>query len=430
MTYETRTYNQIVKENNLISYPEPFGIPEKYAEWVRGRGAHMAPALRARLGDLIRKGEDSVLQNSIWTAMDFHDVLDIEYKIIDLDNIDLLESRYGIDSPSIFLYRNSNEIEREIEQVGGAKIIGNPSSLNIGKEVLHRSSKNINNPIELENTGSVEGIPVAPGALCKTKEEAQRIILLFKKLGKDCIFKDPGGTDGNGITTNFEEVESFPVVVEERLDIDHTMSVQYMNGVLGVMKERDKPEDDNRWRGNTLPYRNGNPENTDKFTREALIYADKFAGILEERFGSKPVIFGLDFAIYKNESDEEEMALLDPNIRMPGNMYLYYQMEVLREAGLEPKFAETALLYENEVPNYNGKELQQHLDELGLGLISYDTSTGQPKGFRLNQNGNPEGIIVVVQDPGTDGGDNLSMISVFGEDEYITKSLIERFKAV
>lgn len=418
MNYETRPYNQIISSGDLASLPEAVGIPKKYEHWVNARGSHMAPTLITRVSEILQD-PSSVLANSIYVADDFHEALGMDYKVVDIN--DLSE----IDGKSLFLYRNNDDMDTVLSKYSNVNLIANPKEFkSLGKEILHPESEVVQTSHDLLVSNTLDGIPVALGVVANSKEELDRSIVLFQDLGKKVIFKDPFGTDGNGITTDSNKVSKFPVVIEEQLDIVKTVSVQYQNGVLGVMSEVDKPEGDKRWRGNLLPFQNGGMEN------EIRNYAEIFAKKLKKLTGEQPVIFGMDFAIYRNESGDEELAFIDPNIRMPGNMYLYYQKALLEKAGYEVPFAQTELMYEQEVPQIDGYRLQRLLDEKGFGLIRYDAN-GNVEGIRTNQQGNPEGVLVIVQDKGTpEHPDNLSMVSVFGDNAEITQRLIEIYKSL
>lgn len=432
MNYETRPYNQIIQSGDMLSYPEPEGMPAKYENWVKGRGAHLAPVLITRLGELMKNGEGEVLQNSIETAKDFHEVLGLEYSVVDLDAEEDIRASISAKNPSIFLYRNSEDVQRDLGVIENKNIIGNPTEvLSVGKEILHPESDAIQTTEDLLNATRMDGIPVAPGAVCESKGELDRIINIFDQVNKKYIFKDPTGTDGNGITTDISKIEKFPVVIEEKLDFDYTISVQYTNGVLGVLKEREKPEGDERWRGNTYPYFDSElgEEKSQEISNKLKVYAERFKKHMSEEIGIDTVIFGLDFAVTIDESGEPDLTLLDPNIRMPGNMYLYYQKEVLNNAGYNPKFIETALLYEDEVSMYDGKDLQVILDQQGIGLLKYDEE-GQVVGINTDAEGNPDGGLVIVQDSGEEDGNNLAMFNVFGKDEKRTNSIIETVKAL
>jgi hypothetical protein len=416
MNYETRTYNQILESGELASLPEAVGIPKKYEHWVNARGAHMAPVLITRLTELAKE-PTSVLANSISVAKDFHEALDIDYKLLDLVDGPFINTK------SLFLYRNNDDMDDVLKNYPESKLIANPKEFSsLGKEILHPDSISINSAEDLIRANSLDGIPVATGVVVNSREELERMSNLFSQINKKPIFKDPTGTDGNGITTDENKVEKFPVVVEEMLDIQKTISVQYQNGVLGVMSEVEKPEGDKRWRGNTLPYTNGGLE------EEVRTYAEIFAEKLKSLTGKDPVIFGMDFAIYKDETGNERLAFIDPNIRMPGNMYLYYQKALLEKVGYDVPFAQTVLFYEDEVPKLNGYQLQKTLDEMGFGLIKYKEN-GEVDKIRTNQQGIPEGVLVIVQDKGTEEHpDNLSMVSVFGGNSQVTQGLVERFK--
>ena len=396
-------------------------IPERYREPIRARELHMCMHIlagRVIIGIENASFIDNVCQPNILgcsrqIAVDFNNALRIQ---VDDESSDLC----------LFPYR-SYEGLHSIREEFGATVLSNPDPYSvIGKDILHIDLSlaqqlfaseegnsgyfNFNIVGEAENIINGEyDVDVLPGVVCRSRGDLEQAWEIFEQQGWQAMIKPVHGTDGNGIVqyTGIEKVEfengDEVYVLEQKVDIEKIVSIQYVNGQLEVLEEFPKNQKQ-RWLGNRAV------TETDKTTlalkkRIRTITEEYVRFLIDQEYG-EPVIFGLDFAIYE-EDGEEKMVLIDPNMRMPGNIPLYIDMYKLRDAGYKIGEMEIVLSYPDKAGLGNGIELQRALHDAGIGLIQYD---GNEVGINT-KNDFADGVIIIVQDDG-----ELSMLNIFAKD--------------
>lgn len=393
-------YYQIVREDKVVALAADVEIPEPYNGWITARAVAMSTALLNGVGSLLQSDQISSM---------FRQALGLpQYQLL---NNERQLSNYN----TLLPYRGSNKVDEYAAKHNLRQISNAPIYNQIGKDILHPPAAEVTEFRDLPTTLTGTNIPVLPGAFCQNKQEVMHIVNIFERQRQPYIIKDAFGTDGSNLINDIGDYSGGEVVVELAVDYLASISVQYLEGILGTLVENPKTID-NRWLGNSFGYQSQYSQ-----IEETIKYeADEFANYLHNITGQPPVIFGMDYLVYRNGT-RIERAFIDPNLRMPGNLYMYYQKGLLESlVGSKIRAMRSQLIYEEAKP-FTASKLQYQLERKGIALMSH---TGN--GYELSLKGNhPVGIYPIIQDP-----HRLSMINVIGRNQNEVERLLARFYEV